>query len=141
MASSPASSPAGTPASAPETRPGTGPEAGSPASYGRRFGALMIDWILCMLLAGLLAHQPYTGLAADGVLVLEYAFFAGLFGQTIGMRFARIRCVSVTDAGPLGIPRAFLRGLLLCLVVPALAIGAGGRGWHDKAAGSIMVHA
>jgi uncharacterized RDD family membrane protein YckC len=131
------STPASTPASAPDVRP----EPGSPATYGRRFGALMIDWVLCLLLAGLVAKQPYSGLVADGVLALEYGFFAGLFGQTLGMRFARIRCVSITDGGPIGVPRALLRGILLCLVVPALIIGAGGRGWHDKAARSIMVHA
>lgn len=126
------------------------PEPGTPATYGRRFGALMIDWILCLLLANLVSwlaagaipHRLGNAVVPSVVLILEYAIFAGLFGQTPGMRFARIRCVSSADGGRLGIPRAFLRGLLLALFIPALIItGPDGRGLHDKAAGSIMVHA
>jgi uncharacterized RDD family membrane protein YckC len=126
------------------------PEPGTPATYGRRFGALMIDWILCLLLANLVTwlagsaipHRLGNAVVPSVVLVLEYAIFVGIFAQTPGMRFARIRCASVTDGGRLGIPRALLRGVLLALFVPALIItGPGGRGLHDKAAGSIMVHA
>ncbi len=62
------------------------------------------------------------------VLILEYAFFIGLFGQTPGMRLARFTCLDATSERPPGIPRAALRGLLLALVVPALL------GWHDRAA-------
>lgn len=123
------------------------PESGTPASYGKRFVALFIDWILCLLLGGVLATA--TGLFATAslrgfwaypILVLEYGLFVGLFGHTVGMRLARIRCVSVDGYGPIGVPRALLRGVLLCLLVPPLVIGAGGRGWHDRAAGSIVVH-
>jgi uncharacterized RDD family membrane protein YckC len=73
------------------------------------------------------------------VLVLEYGVFLGLFGQTPGMRLTRIRCVSVTDGGVIGVPRALLRGLLLALFVPALIMDSYGRGLHDKAAGSVML--
>lgn len=127
---------------------GSAPEAGAPASYGKRFTALLVDWILCLLIGTGLARL--TGVLAGGaerslwpllVLAVEYAVLIGPFGQTVGMRLARIRCVSVTDGGPIGIPRALLRGVLLCLLVPALIIGAYGRGVHDRAAGSIMVHA
>ncbi|MGA8112934.1 MAG: RDD family protein, partial [Actinocatenispora sp.] len=110
------------------------PEPGTPAGYGKRFVALLIDWILCLLLGGVLGVLtgvftvgPIRGIWAYPVLIAEYAFFVGLFGQTVGMRLARIRCVSTGDHGPLGIPRALLRGVLLCLVVPPLIIGAGGR--------------
>lgn len=121
-----------------------------PASLRRRFGALVVDWILCLLIAGLFTSVRGS-LWPSLVLVVEYAFFVGLFGQTPGMRLARIRCVPVMDgAGPgphdgrtpvIGVPRAALRGLLLCLVVPGLIMDERQRGLHDRAARSMMVAA
>jgi uncharacterized RDD family membrane protein YckC len=107
------------------------------ASLQRRFGALLVDWLLCLLVAGFLGRFPNNW--APFVLVVEYAFFVGLFGQTPGMRLTRIACVSVVDGRPVGIPRAFLRGLLLALFVPALIMDGQRRGWHDKAAGTIVI--
>jgi len=124
------------------------PEPGSPATWIKRFVALLLDWILCLLIGigiarvtGIFTAPSERGLWALVVLTVEYGVFIGLFTQTLGMRIARIRCVSATDAGRIGIPRALLRGVLLCLVFPPLIIGAGGRGLHDRAANSIMVHA
>ncbi|MGC9667215.1 RDD family protein [Planosporangium sp. 12N6] len=107
------------------------------ASLQRRFGALMIDWLLCLLVAGFLGRFPNNW--AVFVLVVEYAFFLGLFGQTPGMRLTGIACVSAADGRPIGIPRAFLRGVLLALLVPALIMDRYRRGWHDRAAGSVVV--
>jgi uncharacterized RDD family membrane protein YckC len=125
---------------------GSTPEAGTPAGYGKRFIALLIDWILCLLIGTALTRLTgvFTG-SERGlwpllILAVEYAVLIGPFGQTVGMRLARIRCVSVADGGAIGIPRALLRGILLCLLIPALIIGPGGRGLHDRAAGSIVVH-
>jgi len=110
------------------------------AGFGRRFGALLIDWALCTLVASLfvddLRADPWPQL---GVFVLVHAFFVGLFGQTPGMWLARIRCISVTDGGAVGLPRAILRAILLALVIPAVISDGDGRGLHDRAAHSIMV--
>jgi uncharacterized RDD family membrane protein YckC len=38
-----------------------------------------------------------------------------------------------------GIPRAALRTLLLCLVIPAVVFDPDQRGAHDKAAGTVVV--
>jgi hypothetical protein len=123
------------------------PEPGTPATYGKRFVALFLDWILCLLvggvlatLTGVLASASLRGFWAYPVLILEYGIFVGLWGQTPGMRLARIRCAPVDRDGVIGVPRALLRGLLLCLIVPPLVIGPGGRGWHDRAARSVMLH-
>jgi uncharacterized RDD family membrane protein YckC len=110
----------------------------APASLARRFGALLVDWILCLLAAGLFADPRHDAWAAPLALIAEYTFFIGLFGQTPGMWLARIRCVSIKDGGRLGPPRAALRGVLLCLLVPAL-IMKDGRGLHDRAAGSVVL--
>ncbi|MBM2623285.1 RDD family protein [Actinoplanes sp. LDG1-06] len=110
------------------------------ASFGRRLGALMIDWALATVVAALLVDDlranPWPQL---GIFVLVHAFFVGLFGQTLGMALARIRCVSITDGGAIGLPRAALRALLLALVIPAMINDGDGRGLHDRAAKSAMV--
>jgi uncharacterized RDD family membrane protein YckC len=110
------------------------------AGFGRRLGALLIDWALCTLVASLLVDDlranPWPQL---GVFVVVNAFFVGLFGQTPGMWIARIRCISVLDGGAVGLPKAILRALLLALVIPAVISDGDGRGLHDRAAKSIMV--
>lgn len=110
------------------------------ASFGRRFAALLIDWALCTLIAGLLVRDlrinPWPQL---GVFVVMHAFFVGLFGRTPGMALARIRCVSTADGGAIGLPRALLRAALLALAIPAMIFNREGRGLHDRAAGSVMV--
>jgi uncharacterized RDD family membrane protein YckC len=73
------------------------------------------------------------------VLIVEYGFFLGLFGQTPGMWVTRIRCVGFVHGRPVGIPRALLRGVLLALVVPALIMDGDRRGLHDRAAGTVVV--
>lgn len=109
-------------------------------SFAKRFGALLIDWVLCLLVSNFFGDPVRDGWPPVLVLVLEYGFFIGLFAQTPGMAVLRLRCVSFTDGGRIGIPRALLRGLLLALVVPALIMDSHRRGLHDKAAGSIVVN-
>lgn len=115
---------------------GTG--VGATASLKRRFGALLIDWLLCLLVARLFGRLN-DPLIPSLVLIFEYAFFVGLFGQTPGMRLTRIACVSLADGRPIGIPRALVRGFLLALLVPALVMDRDQRGLHDRAVGSAMV--
>jgi uncharacterized RDD family membrane protein YckC len=115
------------------------PDSPVPASLPTRFGALLVDWILCVLAAGLFSHPARQAWGPSLVLIAEYAFFIGLFGQTLGMWLTRIRCVSATTGGPIGLPRAALRGLLLTLLIPALIMDSERRGLHDRAAGSIVL--
>jgi len=110
-----------------------------PAPLMRRFGALVLDWILCLLVSGLFAKPLTQGWAPVLVLILEYGFFIGLFGQTPGMWATKIRCVSFADGQPVGIGPALVRGVLLALVVPALIMDGDRRGLHDRAAGTVVV--
>lgn len=109
-----------------------------PASLLRRFAALFVDWILCLLVSATFANPFRQAWAPVAVLILEYTFFIGLFAQTPGMLVARIRCVGVADGQPVGPPRAFVRGLLLALFIPALIMDAQQRGLHDRAAATIV---
>jgi uncharacterized RDD family membrane protein YckC len=109
-------------------------------SLARRFGALMVDWMLAALLSlGFFADPRVDPLPAMLIFIAAYALFAGVTGQTPGMWAARLRCVSVTDGGPIGIPRAAVRGLLRYLIVPVLIMDADRRGLHDRLVGSIVV--
>jgi uncharacterized RDD family membrane protein YckC len=100
---------------------------------------LLVDWILCVLAAGLFSRPGRDPWAPPVVLVVEYAFLVGFFGQTPGMWLARIRCVSARTGAPVGVLWAAFRGLLLCLLVPALIMDGAHRGLHDRAAGSIVL--
>ncbi|MBF9130428.1 RDD family protein [Plantactinospora sp. S1510] len=105
----------------------------------RRFGALSIDWVLCLLATNLFADPFRDNWAPVLTLIVVYGLFAGLFAQTPGMRLCRIRCVLYADGGRIGVLRGLLRGALLGLVVPALIMDENGRGLHDRAVGSVIV--
>ncbi|GAB3085431.1 RDD family protein [Micromonospora schwarzwaldensis] len=120
--------------------PATDP-AFTPPSLGRRFGALIIDWVLCLLVARSFADPVRDGWPPVLVLILEYGFFLGLFAQTPGMYLTRLRCVAWADGGRIGLVRALLRGLLLSLVVPALIMDQHRRGLHDRLTGAVVTDA
>jgi uncharacterized RDD family membrane protein YckC len=110
----------------------------TPASLPRRFGALLIDWLLCLLIAGAFASPTREPWLAPGIFVVVYGLFLGFFGQTAGMRLMRIRCVSITTDGPIGVPRALLRAVVMLPLVTCLIMDADQRGLHDRAAGSVV---
>ena len=92
----------------------------------------MLDWILCVLISGIFARPMVDGWAPWLVLIFEYTFFIGLFGQTPGMRLARFTCFDAQTERPAGLPRAFVRAMGVALVIPALF------GWHDRLAGTAL---
>ena len=109
------------------------------APLGRRVGALLADWLLCVLASTVVADPRTSGWPPVAVLVLVNAFFVGLFGQTPGMYLTRLRCVSFADGGAIGVFRGLLRTMLLVLIIPAGIMDELRRGLHDRAAGSIVV--
>jgi uncharacterized RDD family membrane protein YckC len=109
------------------------------ASLARRFGALLIDWILCLFVARIFADPRNTAWPPVAVLILEYTIFIGFFGQTVGMFLTRIRCLSVVTGRPVGPARALVRGVLLALVIPALIMNGERRGLHDRAADTVVL--
>ena len=123
-----------------DTSGGLGTGAIRTAPFGRRLGALFIDWALCTVIASLLVDDlranPWPQL---GLFVVVHALFVGLFGQTPGMALARIRCFSITDGGAIGLLRGLVRAVLLALVIPAMINDGDGRGLHDRAARSAVV--
>ena len=126
--------------------PESGP--GSVAGWSRRFAALLIDWLICSLIALAFFYHPTTGHAVSvlsqprlwtpAVFGAEDFLLTALIGVTIGKRLLGMRVIRL-DGRPVGLPRAFVRTLLLMLVVPAMMMDRDLRGLQDKAAKTIVV--
>jgi uncharacterized RDD family membrane protein YckC len=120
--------------------PGKGlglPEHGpmSVANMGRRVLALMVDWLLCMLIAYWLTRSQFWTIA---VFAVEDYVGTVLGGTTIGKRLLGIRVIR-PDGRPIGFGWAAVRTLILLAVVPALLTDRDLRGLHDRAANTVVV--
>ncbi|MGW6704912.1 RDD family protein [Streptomyces sp. NPDC054956] len=114
---------------------------GSVARFGRRFGAVLIDWLACQLIAyGLITGRDWTaaGNWTLGLFVVLSILTVGTVGFTPGKRILGIRVIR-QDGNRLGIGRVILRTVLLALVIPALVWDRDGRGLHDRASHAVQV--
>jgi len=114
---------------------------GSVAGFGRRIGAIVVDWLICTwaITQGLLridsVTMPWVPLL---VLALEYLLLVGTMGMTFGMRLFGIRVATLGGGAPGFVP-VLARTFLLCLAVPALVWDRDQRGLHDRAANTVVV--
>ncbi len=114
---------------------------GAIAPLGRRFGALFIDWTLCMLIAyGLFARgdQQAAGNWALGIFLVMSLLTVGTIGCTPGKRLLGLRVIA-EGGGRLGFGRVAVRTVLLALAVPALVWDRDGRGLHDRLSRAVQV--
>jgi uncharacterized RDD family membrane protein YckC len=121
----------------------------SVAPMGKRLLALLVDWLLCALIASSITGHALFGGAGDkhyfaaqyatlGLFVLEVYLLTAVSGLTVGKRLLRMRTIR-TDGGAPGFKWAAVRTLLLLFVVPACLTDRDGRGLHDRAANTIVV--
>jgi hypothetical protein len=116
------------------------PESGprSLAGSGRRFGALLLDWLTAYGLAALALALGWISLSMLSTAVLVVWFVIGavsvrLFGFSPGQFALGLLVVPVDrQGGGVGFGRAVARGALLALVIPALFTDADGRGLQDR---------
>jgi uncharacterized RDD family membrane protein YckC len=101
----------------------------------RRFGALLVDWLLCLVIARGLLHSPYWTLP---IFAIEVYLLTAISGLTVGKRLFGIRAIRTNGDRP-GFGWAALRLLLLLCVVPPLLTDRDLRGLHDRAADTIVV--
>jgi uncharacterized RDD family membrane protein YckC len=121
---------------------------GSVAPMGRRLVALVVDWVLCYVIASSIvhhsilsvndAHYENAQLLALLLFAIEVCLLTAVSGLTVGKRLLGIRAVR-TDGSRPGFGWAALRTLLLLLVVPACLSDRDLRGLHDRAADTIVV--
>ena len=115
------------------------------ASWARRVGALLVDWLACYAIislavaSGLLASNP-AGIWTLVLFVLETAVFTATLGGSFGKLATRLRVVRADgSARPVSLLAALLRSVLVALLVPPLVFKAAGRGLHDLAVGTATV--
>ncbi len=119
--------------------------AGSIAGFGRRLAAIVIDWMLCQVVAiGLfgvgLGEGGAGAMVPLAVFAVENLLLVSTLGTTIGHRLLGVRVIRFDGSAPGAVPAA-VRTVLLCLAVPALIWDKDGRGLHDKAANTVIVRA
>ncbi|MCG7202760.1 MULTISPECIES: RDD family protein [Streptomyces] len=114
---------------------------GSVARPGRRLGALVVDWGLCVLIAYGLITKGYTPATSNWALLVFLVLgvlTVGTVGFTPGKRLFGLRVVGV-ETGRVQPLRALARTVLLCLAIPALVWDRDGRGLHDRLAKTVEV--
>jgi uncharacterized RDD family membrane protein YckC len=120
----------------------------SVAPMGRRLIALVVDWLLCYLIAsGIVRHSIFTVTdaryqdaqwAALLLFVVEVYLLTSISGLTVGKRLLGIRTIRTNGSVP-GFKWAALRTALLLCVIPACLSDRDLRGLHDRAADTIVV--
>jgi uncharacterized RDD family membrane protein YckC len=120
----------------------------SVAPMGRRLLALIIDWLLCYLIASSIvrhniltvtdAHYQDAQWAALLLFVVEVYLLTAVSGLTVGKRLLGIRAIRTDGSAP-GFKWAALRTALLLCVIPACLSDRDLRGLHDRAADTIVV--
>jgi len=113
--------------------PESGP--GSVAGVGRRLGALVIDWLICEVIALAVFHNQYLTIV---VFAVEVYVLTATTGFTVGKRLLGQRVVRL-DGKPVGFGWSAVRTLLFLAVIPPLAFDADLRGLHDKAANTVVI--
>jgi uncharacterized RDD family membrane protein YckC len=116
---------------------------GEVAGFGRRLAAIAVDWLLAIGISLLLFREVSYGSQESSAAILlifaaEVILLTWLLGSSFGQRLLGIRVLRV-DGSRLGLGRAVLRTLLICLVIPAVVIDPSGRGLHDRAVGSVVL--
>ena len=118
---------------------------GSVASWRARVAALILDWAASMAISvGLFGTAVVTG--SDwrawmtlAVFLVESTLLVTVASGSFGQLICRIAVVRL-DSRPVGLPRALLRQLLICLALPPLIIGPDRRGLQDLAANTVVVN-
>ncbi|MGI3786264.1 MAG: RDD family protein [Janthinobacterium lividum] len=122
--------------------PQTGP--GSLASWGSRIAALIIDWVICTVVAVLLfgtrviTGKGWTSWMTLSTFFVETTVLCVFAGGSAGQLICRL-AVGRVDRSPLGFVRSALRAAMVCVVLPAVVVGTDRRGLHDLAAGTVVV--
>lgn len=109
---------------------------GSIARPGRRIAALAIDWACAVVIS--IAFFSYDALATTAVFAIVQILFLPTLGGSPGHRLLGLR-LQLAGGGWVGLWRPIVRTVLLCLVIPAVIWDADQRGFHDKAAGTVLL--
>jgi uncharacterized RDD family membrane protein YckC len=110
---------------------------------GRRFAALMVDWLACYFIVaatagGIGKMAPNRSLTVLGLFFAEVAILSALQGASLGHRIFGIRIVRFSDGGAISPLQALIRTALLISVIFAITFDENGRGMHERFSGSVL---
>jgi len=115
------------------------------AGWGARLVALVVDWVVCTIVAFLLfGSRVLTGSGWSSWTTLltffvETTVLVAFAGGSAGQLICRLAVVRL-DNQPVGLLRGALRAALVSVVLPAVIIGTDRRGLHDLAVGTAVVN-
>lgn len=117
---------------------------GSLAPLFPRMGALLIDWLLCYLMAFFVTRM--TDMLGDNATVTAMLFIllrvitVWLFAQSPGHAMIGIGVARVDDGSKrVGFLRALFRTVLTFFLFPPVIQDTDGRGMHDRATGTGVI--
>ncbi|MCW2786309.1 MAG: hypothetical protein JWP74_2826 [Marmoricola sp.] len=116
-----------------EPRTSSHPLVPDTASWAWRVLALVLDWAACYGVTFFILRDIQNSAFGAVTLVLfllESAVGVGLTGSSFGQKLFKVR-VHHLDGRPLTLFSAFVRQIMICLVIPPLVFRADGRGLHD----------
>jgi uncharacterized RDD family membrane protein YckC len=113
-------------------------------SLGRRFAALMVDWLACYFIVtaisgGIGATAPNRPLNVLGLFFAQTLILSWLQGATLGHRIFGIKIVRYLDGGAISARQALIRSSLLVTVIFAITFDEDGRGLHERLSQSRLV--
>jgi len=110
------------------------------ASLGRRLIALVIDWTMCRLIAGLLSPALFfeNNFSTLFLFFIEVTLFTIAFQASAGQRIMGIKILTYPEQLRVAPQKIVLRTILICLVLPAV-FTSNGRALHDQFTGSQSV--
>jgi uncharacterized RDD family membrane protein YckC len=122
---------------------------GSIAEVPPRLAAFIVDCVASALVAALfvaaIGHRSGSGALPGNWSLIPFAvdYLVGLLvaGRTLGMYLTGIRVVRVDRPAAVDPWRAFVRTLLLILIVPAVITDRDRRGLHDRVSTTAVVRA
>lgn len=118
---------------------------GSLAPWRARIAALIGDWAASMIVAvsffgtGVLTQGGWRSWMVLTVFFVQRTILTALAGGSFGQLLARIGVVRL-DGQPLGWLRSLARAAMICLVLPAVVVGAERRGLDDLLLGTAVVN-
>ena len=107
------------------------------AGTGRRFLAILIDWLMCLLISGIVGFGSRS-ISTLAIFFIEVSVLTTLQQASAGQRILRLRVVDFTNYGIVPAKKILVRTFLICLVLPAVFTREG-RGLHDWVANSVVV--
>ncbi|MGW7604486.1 RDD family protein [Streptomyces antimycoticus] len=119
--------------------PESGP--GAIAPLGRRFGALFIDWALCLLVSYALLSGRDAQAAGNWALLVFLVLSlvtVGTVGATPGKLLLKLRVIGEGGVR-LSLLKAVLRSVLVVLVIPAVVWDRDTRGLHDRLSRAVQI--